>query len=298
MWLWVGFHVFILILLSFDLGVSKRRELKQGPALLLSLGWIGIALLFNGFVYWYHGPEKALEFFTAYLIEKSLSIDNLFVFMLVFASFKVPKHLQYKILYLGIVGAFILRLVMILAGVYLITMFHWLTYVLGLIVGITGIRLILKKKETVNLKKNWLLKWVQSHYNITDDYVGDKFSIVRDGVKYLTPLFLVLVVIESTDVIFALDSIPAVLAVTHDPFIAYTSNVFAVIGLRALYFLLAPWMDLFPYFKTGLGVILGFIGFKMIVSPFFSISLPTSLTIIASVIVFSILYSIVKQKNS
>jgi len=296
MWLWVGFHAFILILLSLDLGVSKRRELKPTAALLLSLGWIGIALLFNGFVYGYLGSEKALEFFTAYLIEKSLSIDNLFVFMLVFSSFAVPKHLQYKILYLGIVGAFVLRLVMILAGVYLITMFHWLTYILGLIVGITGIRLILKKKASVNLKKNWLLKWLRSHYSITDDYVGDKFSVVRDGVKYLTPLFLVLVVIESTDVIFALDSIPAVLAVTHDPFIAYTSNVFAVLGLRSLYFLLAPWMDLFPYFKTGLGVILGFIGFKMISSSFFEISLPTSLTIIASIIAFSILYSILRRK--
>lgn len=295
MWLWIGFHVFILMLLSLDLGVSKKRALKPSKALFLSLGWMGIALLFNGFVYWYLGSEKAVEFFTAYLIEKSLSVDNLFVFMLIFSSFSVPQHLQYKILYLGILGAFALRLIMILSGVYLITMFHWLTYLLGMIVAITGICLILKKKNSTNIQQNWLLKWIRSRYPVTGDYVGDQFFVVRNGVKFLTPLFLVLIAVESSDVIFALDSIPAVLGITHDPFVAYTSNVFAVLGLRSLYFLLAPWIDLFPHFKKGLGVILGFIGMKMILSPFFEISLLTSLAVIVTVIVFSILYSVAKK---
>jgi tellurite resistance protein TerC len=296
MWLWIGFHVFILILLSLDLGVSKKREMKTSVALLLSVGWIGLALLFNGFVYWYFGSGKAIEFFTAYLVEKSLSIDNLFIFLVIFSAFKVPKFLQYRILYLGIVGAFVLRLGMILAGVYLITMFHWLTYVLGVIVAYLGLKLILQKKTTTDVEKNWLVRFTRSHFKMTDDYVGSKFSVVKNGIRYMTPLLLVLLAVESTDVVFALDSIPAVLAVTQDPFIAYTSNVFAVLGLRSLYFLLAPCMDLFPHFKKGLGLVLAFIGFKMLIAPIFEISLGASLTIIGLILGSSILYSVARRK--
>jgi len=289
---WIGFHVLVLILLAVDLSVSRKREMKNKTALVWSIGWIALALLFNGFVYVQDGAEKGIEFFTAYLLEKSLSIDNLFVFLLIFSFFKVPKLLQHKVLYYGILGAFLLRLGLIIGGVSLIQRFDWITYVLGAVVGFTGVRLILQKKEELPIEENRLLRWIRRRFNVTQDYVDDKFFVRRGRVKYLTPLFLVLVMIESSDLLFALDSIPAVLAVTTDPFIAYTSNVFAVLGLRSLFFLVAPWFDLLSHLKIGLGAILIFIGLKMVVAPFFAIPLMVSLAVIATILLISVLYSI------
>jgi tellurite resistance protein TerC len=292
---WIGFHILVLILLAVDLSVSRKREMKTKTALIWSIGWILLALLFNGYVYMQDGAEKGIEFFTAYLLEKSLSIDNLFIFLLIFSFFKVPKMLQHKVLYFGVLGAFILRLGLILGGVSLINQFHWITYILGAVVGFTGIRLILQKKEELPIEENSLLRWIRKKFKVTPDYVEDKFFVRRGQVKYLTPLFLVLVMVESSDLLFALDSIPAVLAVTRDPFIAYTSNVFAVLGLRSLFFLIAPWFELLSHLKIGLGAILIFIGLKMVIAPFFTIPLIVSLAVIATILLISVLYSILKK---
>lgn len=292
---WIGFHILVLILLAIDLSVSRKREMKTKTALIWSIGWIFLALLFNGYIFVQDGAEKGIEFFTAYLLEKSLSIDNLFIFLLIFSFFKVPKMLQHKVLYFGVLGAFVLRLGLILGGVSLINQFHWITYILGVVVGFTGIRLILQKKEELPIEENSLLRWIRRKFKVTSGYVEDKFFVRRGHVKYLTPLFLVLVMVESSDLLFALDSIPAVLAVTRDPFIAYTSNVFAVLGLRSLFFLIAPWFDLLSHLKIGLGAILIFIGLKMVVAPFFTIPLIVSLAVIATILLISVLYSILKK---
>ncbi|MBS0649165.1 MAG: TerC/Alx family metal homeostasis membrane protein [Verrucomicrobia bacterium] len=292
---WIGFHILVLILLAIDLSVSRKREMKTKTALIWSIGWIALALIFNGFIYVQAGSEKGIEFFTAYLLEKSLSIDNLFVFLLIFSFFKVPKELQHKVLYFGVLGAFVMRLVLILGGVALIHQFQWVTYVLGLVVGFTGIRLISQKKKELPLEENRLLQWIRRRFKVTTDYVEDKFFVWRAGVRYLTPLFLVLVMVETSDLLFALDSIPAVLAVTKHPFIAYTSNVFAVLGLRSLFFLIAPWFELLSHLKIGLGAILIFIGLKMLLAPLFTIPLMISLAVIATILLISVLYSILKK---
>jgi tellurite resistance protein TerC len=293
---WIGFHVLVLILLAIDLLLYRKKEMKQKAALISSIGSVVVALMFNGYVYLEMGSEKGVEFFTSYLIEKSLSIDNLFVFLLIFSFFKVPKNLQHKVLYMGVLGAFVLRLGLILGGVALLDRFDWVTYVLGAIVGYTGARLMIEKKGELPLEENRILKWIRRHFRVTKDYVEDKFIVKERDLKYLTPLFLVLVMIETSDVLFALDSIPAVLAVTRDPFIAYTSNVFAVLGLRSLFFLLAPWFSLLSRLKIGLGAILLFIGAKMIISPFLHIPLLVSLAVIATILLISVLYSVLKKR--
>lgn len=291
---WVAFHILVVILLAVDLLIYRKREIKQKAALISSIAGVVLALLFNGYVYFQEGTEKAVEFFTSYLIEKSLSIDNLFVFLLIFSFFKVPKVLQHRVLYVGVLGAFVLRLGLILGGVALLNKFDWVTYPLGAIVGFTGARLMVEKKGELPLEENRLLQWIRRHFRVTSDYVKDQFIVKKRGLKYLTPLFLVLVMIESSDVLFALDSIPAVLAVTRDSFIAYTSNVFAVLGLRSLFFLLAPWFSLLSRLKIGLGSILLFIGIKMLISSFFHIPLLVSLAVIATILLISVLYSIWK----
>ncbi len=294
---WIGFHLLVFVLLAIDLLVFRKREMKQKAALFWSIGWIVLAMCFNGYVYLQDGPEKGIEFFTSYLVEKSLSIDNLFVFLLIFSFFQVPKTLQHKVLYRGVLGAFIMRLGLILGGVSLINQFDWLIYVLGVVVGFTGIRLMVQKKGELPIEENRLLRWIRRHFKVTSEYVEDKYLVKKKGIKYLTPLFLVLVMVESSDLLFALDSIPAVLAVTRDPFIAYTSNVFAVLGLRSLFFLLEPWFKILTHLKIGLGAILLFIGLKMIVSPFFTVPLIVSLSVIATILLISVLYSIRKNKN-
>jgi tellurite resistance protein TerC len=292
---WIGFHVLVLILLAIDLLIYRKREMKQKAALISSVVGVVIALLFNGYVYLQMGSEKGIEFFTSYLVEKSLSIDNLFVFLLIFSFFKVPKVLQHRVLYIGVIGAFVLRLGLILGGMALLNRFDWVTYPLGAIVGYTGARLMVEKEGELPLDENRLLKWIRRHFRVTTDYVEDKFIVKRKGLKYLTPLFLVMVMIEISDVLFGLDSIPAVLAITRDPFIAYTSNVFAVLGLRSLFFLLAPWFSLLGRLKIGLGAILLFVGAKMVVSSFFPIPLLVSLAVIATILLISVLYSIRKK---
>lgn len=294
---WIGFHILLFVLLMIDLTVSRTHEMRQKKALFWSLGWISLALMFNGYIFLHDGYDKGLEFFTAYIVEKSLSIDNLFVFLLIFSYFQVPKILQHRVLYIGVVGAFVMRLGLILGGISLINLFEWLIYVLGIIVGYTGIRLIVQKKEAFSIENSKLIGFFRRHFNITSNYVGSKAWIRKGGVLFLTPLFLVQLAVESSDLIFALDSIPAVIAVTRDSFIAYTSNVFAVLGLRSLYFLIAPWFDRLSYLKIGLGAILVFVGLKMVVSPWIVISLAVSLSVISTILVISVLYSVMKKQT-
>lgn len=291
---WIGFHFLVLILLVVDLLIYRKGEMKQKAALISSVAGVVIALLFNGYIFLQMGSERGIEFFTSYIVEKSLSIDNLFVFLVIFAYFKVPKALQHKALYFGVVGAFVLRLGLILGGVALINRFDWVTYFLGAIIGYTGVMLIFDKKEEL-LEESGILRWIRRHFKVTADYVKDQLIVKRKGLNYLTPLFLVMVMIETSDVLFALDSVPAVLAITKDPFIAYTSNVLAVLGLRSLFFLMEPWLSVLSRLKIGLGAILVFIGVKMLVSFAIYIPLLVSLAVVGTILGISLMYSVLKK---
>jgi len=291
---WIGFHLLVLILLVVDLLIYRKREMKQKAALISSVAGVVIALLFNGYIFLQMDSERGIEFFTSYIVEKSLSIDNLFVFLIIFAYFKVPKPLQHKALYFGVVGAFVLRLGLILGGVALINRFDWVTYFLGAIIGYTGVMLIFDKKEEL-LEESGILRWIRRHFKVTADYVKDQLIVKRKGLNYLTPLFLVMVMIETSDVLFALDSVPAVLAITKDPFIAYTSNVLAVLGLRSLFFLMEPWLSVLSRLKIGLGAILVFIGVKMLASFVIYIPLLVSLAVIGTILGISLMYSVLKK---
>jgi tellurite resistance protein TerC len=286
---WVLFHLLIFIVLLVDF-LFFKKGVKWRQAVMWSITWISLSLTFNAYIFWYQGWDKGLEFFTAYLMEKSLSIDNLFVFLLIFSYFKIPKSLQHRLLFWGVVGAFILRLGMILAGVVLVSMFAWLTYILGVIVAITGIKLIVQKKSELALEQSRLLQFMKRYFPITDSFEGDKFVIFRKKSFYLTPLALALVMLESSDILFAIDSIPTVLSVTNDIFIAYTSNVFAVVGLRDLFFVMEPWFSLLAKLKVGLGSVLLFIGFKMLASPFVQIPVGASLAVVVLILALTVLY--------
>ena len=293
--LWVGFNIFVLILLALDLGVFHRgdRVIKLKESLFWSAIWIVVALLFNIAVYFWRGPEVALQFLTGYLIERSLSIDNLFIFLMIFSYFRVASQLQYKVLFWGILGALIMRAFFIATGVVLITMFHWVIYVFGAFLIFTAARMAFEKGKEMHPEKNPVLRIFRRFMPITEDYAGNKFFIRKEGKLYATPLLVVLLVIESTDVVFAIDSIPAILAVTTDPFIVYTSNVFAILGLRALYFALASIIGMFHYLKIGLSVILAFVGLKMLLSNFYQLPVSVTLGVVALTLVVSILASLI-----
>jgi tellurite resistance protein TerC len=267
-WLWIGFHILIFFLLFIDLKVfnKKEHEVKLGEALLLSAFWIGLAVAFNVFVYFFLSPEKGMAFLTGYIIEKALSVDNLFVFLLIFTYFNVPKIHQHTILFWGIVSAMAMRAVFILLGVSLIHKFEWVLIILGLFLIYAGIKLPFQKEKEVHPEKNFILRIFRKFFPVTKDYHENKFFVKIDAKTWATPLLIVLIMIETTDVIFAVDSIPAILGITTDPFIAYSSNIFAILGLRALYFALAKIMQFFYYLNHGLAFILSFIGVKMILA--------------------------------
>jgi tellurite resistance protein TerC len=268
LWLWIGFNGFVLIMLALDLGVFHRKAhlvtLKE--SLTWTAVWVVMAMIFNFGIARYMGNEKALEFFTGYVIEKSLSVDNVFVFALLFSYFAVPPLFQHKVLFWGVLGALVMRAVMIALGAKLITEFAWVIYIFGAFLILTGLKMIFKKEEEIHPERNplvWLFKrWMP----VTSEYRADKFFVRENGILMATPLFVVLLLVEFTDLIFAVDSIPAIFAVTTDPFIVYTSNVFAILGLRSLYFALAGVMDKFHYLKIGLGVVLTFVGVKMLLA--------------------------------
>jgi tellurite resistance protein TerC len=281
-------------MLVVDLGWFHRKAHAVGAreATIGCVVWVTLALLFNASVYIWLGSEKALEFLTGYIIEYSLSVDNLFVFIIVFSYFAVPAAYQHRVLFWGILGALIMRGIFIAAGALLLQRFHWVIYLFGAFLVFTGIKLLLKEEAPVHPEDNLMIKMLRRLLPISSEYEGQRF-FVRRGMKWTaTPLFVVLLVVESTDLIFAVDSVPAIFAVSSDPFIVYTSNVFAILGLRSLYFLLAGVMDLFIYLRYGLGVVLGFVGIKMVLADFYKIPIGMSLGVIAAILTLSVLASL------
>lgn len=298
---WIGFHIIIFAVLAFDLGVVSKNAHKVAlkEALIWSGVWILLALIFNGFIFFELGRTKALEFLTGYLIEYSLSVDNIFVFILIFSYFSVKPQYQHKILFWGILGALIMRGIFIFAGVTLINRFHWVVLIFGGFLVFSGIKMLFQKETTsVSPEKNALVRLFRRFLPVTEMLHDDKLIVRLDKKFYATPLFLVLLVIESTDLIFAVDSIPAILAISKDSFIVYTSNIFAILGLRSLYFAVSGIMGFFRFLKTGLALVLSFVGIKMLASYFhFEIPIVISLSIIVSILLISIVASLlIKEK--
>ncbi len=302
-WLWIGFNLFVLAMLALDLGVFHRdaHKVSVKEAAIWSTVWVSLALLFNYGIYHFMGPGAGLEFLTGYLIEKALSVDNIFVFVLIFSYFRVPPKYQHRVLFWGILGALLMRGAMIGAGAYLIANFHWVIYVFGGFLVYTGIRMATKKERDIEPDANPILRLIRRFVPVAPQYDGQKFFTrieSRNGRtrRAATPLFVVLVLVETTDLIFAVDSIPAIFAVTQDPFLVYTSNVFAILGLRALYFLLAGVIEKFHYLKLGLAVILMFVGVKMLLVDVITVPTAVSLGIIALVLATSIGLSLLFPK--
>ena len=286
-------------MLALDLGIFHRNahEVKMKEALTWSSVWIALAIAFNFLIYFWKGKEVAIQFLTGYLIEKSLSVDNIFVFVLLFGYFNVPAAYQHRVLFWGIFGALIMRAVFIVAGVTLITKFHWIIYLFGLFLVITGIKMALNKGTKIEPEKNIVVNLFKRLFPVSKEFSGSKFWVKQNGKLTATPLFVVLLLVEFTDLIFAVDSIPAILAITSDPFIVYTSNVFAILGLRSLYFALAGIIGMFRYLHYGLAGILIFVGFKMILSDIFEIPVLISLLVILIILIISIAVSMLKSKN-
>jgi tellurite resistance protein TerC len=293
--LWVGFNVFVLIALILDLGVFHRKAHKIGirEALLTSALWIALALGFGFFIWHSFGAQRGLEYLTGYVIEKALSVDNLFVFLVIFRAFRVDEKVQHRVLAWGILGALVMRGIMIVAGAAMIARFDWLLPVFGLFLLYTGLHMLWKRNKDVHYEKNPIFRFASKHLRVTREYSGARFFVREDGRLSATPLFLVLLIVEITDVTFAVDSIPAIFGITRDPFIVYTSNVFAILGLRALYFLLADVLDYFQYLGIGLAVVLMFIGAKMTAEPWLHISVLVSLSVVGGVLLVSMLASFV-----
>ncbi len=300
LWPWIGFNVFVLLMLALDLGVFNRKDhvISFKEAVAWTVVWVALAMVFNLGIAHYQGPEKAVEFLTGYVIEYSLSVDNIFVFALLFSYFAVPPHLQHRVLFWGILGALVMRALMIIAGTALITKFSWIIYVFGAFLILTGIKMIVKKDEEIHPERNPVVRWFKRFMPVTPDFRGRSFFVRENGVLMATPLFVVLLLVEISDVIFAVDSIPAIFAVTQDPFIVYTSNVFAILGLRSLYFALSGVLDKFHYLKIGLGVVLSFVGVKMLLGHSeWKIDTHLSLGVILAILTASIVASLVWPKQ-
>ncbi len=298
-WPWIAFNLFVIAMLAIDLGIFHRKahtvSLKE--AAIWSGVWISLALVFNAGLYFLRGPDPALQFFTGWLLEKSLSVDNIFVFVLLFSAFSVPAAFQHRVLFWGIIGALIMRGILIAVGAVLLEQFHWILYVFGVFLIFTGIRMALHKETQINPEKNPVLKLARRFFPVTKEYEQDHFIVRRAGQWMMTPLLLVLLIVESTDLIFAVDSIPAVFAVTRDPFIVYTSNVFAILGLRSLYFVFANVIEKFTYLKLGLSIILTYVGVKMVLADVFPIPTLLSLAIIALVLTGAIVASVIRARS-
>jgi len=302
-WLWIGFAAFVIIMMSLDLGVFNRRphEIKFKEALAWSIVWFLLAIIFNVGVYIWRGHQPAIEFATAYLIEESLSVDNLFVFLLIFTYFKVPSHYQHSVLFWGIIGVMVLRGIFIALGIALLNRFEWIIYIFGGMLIITAIKLALEKDKEIEFEKNIVLKLFRRFVPISQTYEGAAYWVRKNGRLMATPLLVILVLVDITDVIFAVDSIPAVLAISKDPFIVYTSNTFAILGLRSLYFVLAHIMGLFHHLHYGLAVILAFIGIKMLLTDIYHIPTGISLLFTLVTLTFSIVASLIwpaKEKHA
>lgn len=300
------FALVVIVLLALDLGVFHKtaHEIKLKEAIGWSIFWIAIALTFNAFVFIWKGSEAAMQFFTGYVLEKSLSIDNLFVFVMVFSYFRVSGKYQHRVLFWGILGAVIMRGIFIFAGIAIIKKFEWTMYIFGLILIYSGFKMAFQKDKEIHPEKNPVLKMFRKIMPVTNDYVTGRFVVTQDGRRFATPLLVVLLVVETTDVIFAVDSIPAILGISRDPFIVYTSNVFAILGLRALYFALAGIIKMFRFLGIGLAIILCFIGVKMLLGvehydylPHYEIPIPVALGVVAGILTISILLSILVREK-
>ena len=306
--MWAGFIAFVIAMLALDLfvfGGKKAHRVAVKEALAWVIAWVCLALAFAGLLWWYLNDtqgavvaqRKTLEFLAGYLIEQSLSIDNMFVFVMIFGYFAVPPELQRRVLLYGVLGAIVMRAGMILAGVWLVSQFAWILYIFGAFLVITGIKMLVFAESEPDLEQNPLLRWLRGHLRITEGFRGELFFVRQNGVLWATPMFLVLLLIEASDVIFAVDSIPAIFAVTTDPFIVFTSNIFAIMGLRALYFLLADMADRFHLLKYGLAIVLVFIGGKMLAVPWFHIPIQWSLSIVGCIILISVVLSLALSKK-
>ena len=301
-WMWVGFNLFVLVLLALDLGILHRKDHAVGirEALLLSLGYFLLALLFGSGVYHFMGADAGVQFFTGYLIEKTLSVDNIFVFVLIFSFFAVPREYQHRVLFWGILGALVMRATMILIGAAVIQAFHWVLYLFGAFLIFTGIKMLITINAKPDLQNNRVILFLRRRFRVTEEFDGNRFFVRRNGLLYMTPLMLVLILVEVTDLVFAVDSIPAIFAITTDHFIVYTSNVFAILGLRALYFALVGIIHRFHYLKYGLSLVLMVVGGKMLLNTWFAAKvIPTdvALLITAALIGGSMLYSMVKTRG-
>jgi tellurite resistance protein TerC len=308
-WMWAAFVGFVIAMLALDLfvfGGRKAHRVSAREALSWVIAWASLAMLFAALLWWHLDQKfgaavaetKTLEFLTGYLIEQSLSIDNMFVFVMIFGYFGVPPELQRRVLLYGVLGAIVMRAAMILAGVWLVSQFSWLLYVFGAFLAGTGIKMLIFAEQTPDLERNPLLRWLRGHMRITSGFQGERFFVIQDGRRWATPMFLVLVLIEASDLVFAVDSIPAIFAVTTDPFIVFTSNIFAIMGLRALYFLLAEMANRFHLLKYGLAIVLIFIGGKMLLAPWFHVPIQWSLSLVGSIILASVLLSIYVTKDT
>ena len=307
--LYLGFSLLVIVLLAVDFFILKtqgshRVSVKEAAA--WSVGWIAISLAFCGWFWWYLdgsfgrevANEKALEYLSGYLIEKSLAVDNVFVWITLFSFFAVPTEFQKRVLLYGVLGAIVMRAVLIYVGALLLAQFHWILYVFGLFLLLTGVKMLVFSTHEPDLEKNPILRWMRGHMKITNEYHGERFFVLKEGVRYATPMFVVLVLVEVTDLIFAVDSIPAIFAVTSDPFIVFTSNIFAILGLRAMFFLLADMAERFHLLKYGLAVILMFIGVKMLLLDVYKIPVGIVLGIVGLILLVSVAASLVASRRS
>jgi tellurite resistance protein TerC len=292
--LWFAFNLFVLIAIALDLGVFHRKAHKIGfrEAVLWSFVWVGLAVGFGSFVWHWYGAQRGLEYFTGYVIEKALSVDNLFVFLVIFRAFQVDERVQHRVLEWGIIGALVMRGIMIATGVALVSRFSWILQLFGVFLVYTGLHMLLKRDKTVHYERNPIFRFASSHLRVTKDYRGSNFFVRENASLFATPLVLVLLIVEITDVTFAVDSIPAIFGITRDAFIIYSSNVFAILGLRALYFLLADILEYFRYLGIGLAFVLLFIGAKMVLDPWWHISVKFSLAVVAGVLLATMLLSL------
>lgn len=298
--IWGSFILFVLFVLALDLGVFNRKAHVVGfkESMIWSVVWITLALIFNGIIYQWRGPDDAMLFFTGYVIEKSLSVDNLFVFLLIFGFFKIPNEYQHKVLFYGIIGALVMRALFIWAGIAIITQFSWVIYIFGAFLVFSGIKMLMPQADDHDLEKSWVITWTKKIFPTVPHFHGDKFFVRENGVLHVTPLFITLIFVEFSDLVFAIDSIPAIIGITDDPFLVFTSNVFAILGLRALYFALKGFADQFHYLKYGLSVILMFIGAKMLIVKFYHMPVVVTMSVIFGVLTTSIVASIVSRKKS
>jgi tellurite resistance protein TerC len=296
---WIGFIVFVIVMLALDLGIfhKEKHEVGLKEALTWCCVWVTLAMLFAVGVYFFMGKQQALEFVTGYLIEESLSVDNLFVFLMVFSYFKVPPKVQHGVLFVGILSALVMRAAFIGGGIALITHFKWIIYIFGAFLVFTGIKMVTDSEKEMHPEKSIFFKLIKKVLPVHPEFDGEKYFTKINNKWHVTKLFLVLMVVEATDLIFAFDSIPAIIAITQNTFIVYTSNIFAILGLRSLYFALARITSLFHYIKYALCVILVFVGVKMLIGSFFHISIMVSLSVIASVLLLSVLASLFWPKN-